>query len=259
MTNTIKQAVLYADSARGIYIPQHFAESYNTEQWQVIAQADLDILLSGPDTESYWDVWDDVLNNAETVCGGVLHQDGDLWIVWTQLAIDAVNDFCNQQLEYEENHRDAGDNYSHMVAESWDSEQEKRLIEQLKGPEVQDKEKDYFDPERWGAAWDIDPMGLEPDEIADIALDIFHMEPGHIFSNMESDFIVLNAYGVGEIEFDLEHLGIDGVTFDLIEESCDCYISGTGRDFMTSDSVWFAVVKPQELQQAIQDKVMGND
>ena len=84
MTNTIKQAVLYASDARGIYIPQHFAESYNSEQWQTIDQADLDILLSGPDTESYWDVWDDVLNNAETVCGGVLWQDGDLWIVWPQ-------------------------------------------------------------------------------------------------------------------------------------------------------------------------------
>ena len=240
MTNTIKQAVLYASDARGIYIPQHFAESYNSEQWQTIDQADLDILLSGPEAESYWEVWDDVLNNAETVCGGVLWQDGDLWIVWPQLAIDAVNEYCTDNLEYEESHVDAGDNYSHMVAESWDSVQEKRLIEQI---------------EKRG----IDPMGLEPDEIADIALDIFHMESGHIFSNVESNFIVLESYGVGEVEADLEHLGIDGVTFDLIRESCDCYISGTGRGYMTSDSVWYAVVKPQELQQAIKDKVAEND
>ena len=251
MTNTIKQAVIYADSARGIYIPQHFAESYNSEQWQAIAQSDLDILLSGPECENYWDVWDEVLNNAETVCGGTLWQDDDLWIVWPQLAIDAVNSECEWRLEYEESHRDAGDNYSHIVEVSWDSEQEKRLIEQLKGPEVQGRD----DPERWVPAWDIDPMGLEPDEIADIALDIFHMEPGHIFSNMESDFIVLDSIHIQEIEFELDHLGIDGVTFDLIQDSCDCYISGTGFGYMTSDSVWYAVVKPQELQQAIKDKV----
>ena len=240
MTNTIKQAVLFADSARGIYIPQHFAESYNSEQWQAIDQSDLDILLSGPESESYWDVWDDVLNNAETVCGGVLHQDGDLWIVWTQLAIDAVNDFCNQQLEYEENHRDAGDNYSHMVAESWYSEQEKRLIAQL---------------EKHG----INLMGLDADIVSDLAIDIFRMESGHIFSNMESEYIVLDSYHTQEIEIELDHLGIDGVTFGLIENSCDCYISGTGRGYMTSDSVWYAVVKPQDLQRAIKDKVMGND
>ena len=258
MTNTIKQSVLFADSARGIYIPQHFAESYNSEQWQAIAQSDLDILLSGPECENYWDVWQDVLDSAETICGGVLLDRGAAagpWIVWPQLAIDAVNSECEWRLDYEENHRDAGDNYSHILAESWDSEQENGLIEQLKGPEVQGRD----DPWSWIPAWDINPMGLEPEEIADIALDIFYMESGHMFSNMGSSFIVLDSYGVGEIEFDLEHLGIDGVTFDLIRESCDCYISGTGFGFMTSDSVWYAVVKPQELQQAIKDKVAEND
>ena len=251
MTDTIKQAVLYASDSMGIHIPQHFAESYNSEQWQTIDQDDLDILLSGPDTESYWDVWDDVLNNAETICGGTLWQDGDLWVVWPQLAIDAVNSECEWRLEYEESHVDAGDNYSHILAESWDSEQENGLIEQLKGPEVQGRD----DPWSWIPAWDIDPMGLEPEEIADIALDIFHMEPGHMFSNMESSFIVLDSVHIQEIEFELDQLGIDGVTFDLIQDSCDCYISGTGLGYMTSDSVWYAVVKPQELQQAIKDKV----
>ena len=41
-----------------------------------IDKAQWGILESGPETEHYWDVWDEVLSNAETDCGGVLHQTG---------------------------------------------------------------------------------------------------------------------------------------------------------------------------------------
>ena len=76
----VKQAELFADSARGIYIPQHFAESANIgmrrfwniepEQWS--------ILESGPKhSEEYWSTWDEVLSDAETDCGGVLGKSVD--------------------------------------------------------------------------------------------------------------------------------------------------------------------------------------
>ena len=120
----VKQAVLFASDAMGIYIPQHFAESHSSDHWQGMESEDLAILLDGPDHEFYWDAWDSILNNAETIDGGILHQDGGLWVVWPQLAIDAVNTLCEDQLDYEESHEDAGDNYAHMVAESWCSEQE---------------------------------------------------------------------------------------------------------------------------------------
>ena len=57
---------------------------------------------------TYWDVRADVLSNAETDCGGVLHQDGDLWIVWSQNAIDAINELCESQLEDETQHQMQG-------------------------------------------------------------------------------------------------------------------------------------------------------
>ena len=102
-----------------IYIPQHFAESAIRDKFKYIDKEQWGILESGPETEHYWDVWDEVLSDAETDCGGVLHQDGDLWIVWSQNAIDAINELCESQLEYETSHRDAGDGYADLVGESW--------------------------------------------------------------------------------------------------------------------------------------------
>ena len=93
----VKQAELFADSARGIYIPQHFAESairdkfkyIDKEQWAI-----LEVCIPDPSKNNIG-IWDEVLSNAETDCGGVLHQDGDLWIVWSQNAIDAINELAS--------------------------------------------------------------------------------------------------------------------------------------------------------------------
>ena len=75
----------YADSARGIYIPQFFAESIKRECVSGVSEEDWNILESGPDHEQYWDAWTDVLDNAElTDSSGVvwtLYQDGDLWLI----------------------------------------------------------------------------------------------------------------------------------------------------------------------------------
>jgi len=64
---------------------------------------------------------------------------------------------------------------------------------------------------------------------------------------------VLDSYAIQEIEIDLGHLAIDGITLDFIRESCDAYISGTDLAYMTSDSVWCAVVDPVEFQAAIKE------
>lgn len=81
----LSDAVLYADGNRGVYIPQHFAESVvrayvaNVTDWQWTQ------LEAGPDGEHYWDAWTSVLDNALiTDPSGVewsLYQDGDLWLV----------------------------------------------------------------------------------------------------------------------------------------------------------------------------------
>jgi hypothetical protein len=241
MTNVKhKQAVLYASDRRGIYIPQHFAESYNTDIWLPINSESIEALKLGPhDCEEYWDIWGEVMDNAETVCGGSLWQDGDLW-----------NDHCSDQLEYEESHVDAGDNYSHIVSESWCADSEKRLAEQFIGKEVADLSKDCFEEGRWIPEWTIDTMGLDMDTLSDMAIYLFTMERGSIFGPYTNG-IILESCCVGEIEIELDHLGIDGITMELIRESCDAYISGTGLAYMTTDAVWYAVVDPAEYQAAI--------
>ena len=78
-------ADIYADSSRGVYIPQFFAESVKREfvhgvtpwQWEQIEQ--------GPENESSWESWDSILDNARIICEGkegFLYQDGDLFIIW---------------------------------------------------------------------------------------------------------------------------------------------------------------------------------
>ena len=256
--NNVKYSELYASDRRGIYIPQHFAESYEKTKWNPIDPELIADLLAGPESENYWDSWDLVLDNAETLCGGTLWQDGDLWIVWPQLAIDAINEHCEEMLEYETSHDDAGDNYAFMVAESWDAEEQARMMIQLTGPDVQDLNKDCFEEGRWVPKWQVDAMGLDSDAIADLALDLFVMERGSIYGPY-ADGITLAGYPVQEIEIDLSHLGIDGITMDLIRESCDAYIGHGDLAYEVTDAVWYAVVNPETLQQAIADHVADKE
>ncbi len=75
----------FADSARGLYIPQYFAESIDRDAITGVNMEDLDCLLGEPEQDSYWDVWSDVVDNAviKDTYGQewTLEQDGDLWLV----------------------------------------------------------------------------------------------------------------------------------------------------------------------------------
>lgn len=84
----LENAILYADSSRGVYIPQYFAESVKRECVTGIFGDDLQTLLDGPtlDNEWYWDAWNDTINAAtvtdpDTGIEYGLWQDGDLWLV----------------------------------------------------------------------------------------------------------------------------------------------------------------------------------
>lgn len=80
----VPERKLYADSARGIYIPQYFAESVDRTKCDT-PDEDLDLLAQGPEQDDYWDIWSDVLDSCVlTDSDGIewtLHQDGDLWLV----------------------------------------------------------------------------------------------------------------------------------------------------------------------------------
>lgn len=91
---------LYADSSRGVHIPQHFAQSINRECVSGIDLADLDFLASALAYESddFWDIWTDVLDSCVlTDSNGQqwrLHQDGDLWLVPVN-AVDSWETFIS--------------------------------------------------------------------------------------------------------------------------------------------------------------------
>lgn len=72
--------ILFADSNRGQYIPQHFAEAVDRSKITGVTDEEYAILAEGPDNEWYWETWDRVLGNASTTDGQILYQDGDLWI-----------------------------------------------------------------------------------------------------------------------------------------------------------------------------------
>ena len=76
---------LIADNSRGVYIPQHVAESGILAKGGIDAE-DVEILLSGPDTEWYWEVWDSVLNNFETPEGQILYigECGDVFLAFPE-------------------------------------------------------------------------------------------------------------------------------------------------------------------------------
>ena len=70
--------VLLSD-ARGIYIPRDFYQDFDLDKWHLNAE-DL-TSLADPENESYWDVWEQVLNTAYFEIDGKkyeLYQDGDL-------------------------------------------------------------------------------------------------------------------------------------------------------------------------------------
>lgn len=92
--------ILYADGARGIYIPQFFAESIRRDRVSGVSEEDLNTLALGDteENEYYWDTWADVLDHAiVTDDAGVqytLWQDGDLWLVPVGMA------FCDRHERY---------------------------------------------------------------------------------------------------------------------------------------------------------------
>jgi hypothetical protein len=91
----LEGAILFADSNRGRYIPQFFAESVKRDLVTGIHDDDYAI-LEDPEDDEYWAVWDEVLSNAKvnhpdgTVY--VLYMDGDLWLVPEAIAEQIANE-----------------------------------------------------------------------------------------------------------------------------------------------------------------------
>lgn len=83
---TRPEPLLWLDSNRGVYIPQHFAKCF-IDRASVVDNVSAEAwatLEAGPDHEWYWDAWSGVLDRATVKIDGItytLHQDGDLWLI----------------------------------------------------------------------------------------------------------------------------------------------------------------------------------
>ena len=176
-----------------------------------------------------------------------------------QAAIDAINELCESQLEYETSHRYAGDGYADLVSMLWDEHSTYNMIK-LFNEEYLDNGENATQMLTHKPQWQLLGVDkrwkdMEPDVLADMALETFNMVPGSIWGPYGNDCIVLDSYGVGEIEVGLDHLGIDGITMDLIRESCDAYISGNDCAYIATDAVWDAVVNVEALNTEIEDYI----
>ena len=155
---------------------------------------------------------------------------------------DKLTELCESQVEYETTHKDSGDNYAHMVAESWCSDQERALIDYM-------KEKD------------IDWTGLDIDAIADCVLDQFEMQSGHMWGAGNGDCL-LTAFPIGEIEIqiDAQEIGLDCVTKEICEtlsRQSDFYCTRqddhTILAYQGTDSVWDACISESALREIVAD------
>jgi len=242
---------IFLDSARGVYIPRDFASCIDPTDWRGITLEDLEVLRAGPDHESYWDVWADVLDNAETRDGRVLHQDGDLFLVAQDKAIEDLNAYFADVLEYETRHGDAGDAYAHLV-EDVDLQDVQRQLEEERHETDESAPLGF----KWVPKLDLDLRGLDLEDVARLALEVFQMVPGHVFGPYGEDGLVLDTFAVQEIETEVPQ-DFDGIVLDLIgDNTTDAYITGTGRAYIATDAAWYAVASVKDLQDAIDAEVL---
>jgi hypothetical protein len=242
----------FLDSSRGVYIPRDFASCIDHTDWTGITLEDLEVLRAGPEQESYWHVWTKVLDNAETRDGRVLHQDGDLWLVARDKAVEDLNAYFADVLEYETRHGDAGDAYAHLV-EDVDLQDVQRQLEDESMIKAEDGTGDSLGY-KWVKKLDLDLRGLDVADVARLALDVFRMVPGHIWGPYGEDGLVLDAFAVQEIETEVPYAFADVLEF-IGDNATDAYITGTGRAYISTDAVWYAVASVKDLQDAINAEV----
>jgi len=160
----------------------------------------------------------------------------------TQEQIEQINSLIAERIEYEEEHQDSGDNYAHLLGESWCSEHDRRLAEQL-------------------AELGIDLGAVDFDQLAEDVIFWAEMVPSHIYdSSPKPGQILLDSYMIGEIEIEIsaEELGIaelSSAICDQLSRACDAYFSHCSADrcfaYVTSERSWDAQISAEMVRDLI--------
>lgn len=162
----------------------------------------------------------------------------------TQEQIELVNEMIADRLEYEEEHQDSGDARSHLLGESWNSDHDKRLADQL-------------------AELEIDLGAVDFDQLAEDVIYWAEMVPSHIYDRSPKlGTILLDSYLIGEIEIEIsaKELGfaeLSPAICDQLSRSCDAYFRHDGADrcfaYVTSDRSWDAQISAETVVDLIAD------
>jgi len=149
---------------------------------------------------------------------------------------ELVDDYMQTRLEQAETAEASGDAYTHLPREGgWA----------------------YNNGDRRLAGWmlrtGIDRQGIDLEEVADLVLDHFRMEPGSILdpTAQDDDLFLIDSFPVGEIEVPLLREEI-APTSDPAEWA-DALLTVQahvvdGRGYLTSDQVWYAVIDRAALE-----------
>ena len=167
----------------------------------------------------------------------------------TQEQIEQINSLIAERVEYEESHQDAGDNYSHMLRETWHPA-DRRLADQL-------------------AELGIDHSTVDFDQLAEDVIFWAEMVPSHIYdASPKPGTILLDSYFIGEIEIEIsaEELGCDRISADMIKQlnsNCDAFFRAGVRSlgdscdycyaYVSSDRSWDAQISAETVRGLIAD------
>jgi hypothetical protein len=160
----------------------------------------------------------------------------------SQEQIEQINSLIADRVEYEEEHRDAGNDRAHLLGESWHSDHDNRLREQL---------------DQLG----VDYSAVDFDQLVEDVIFWAEMVSSHLYENSpKAGQILLDSFPVGEMElfFTAEELGFKEFNPDLIEQmnrSCDAFFRqymGTELfAYVSSDRSWDAQISVETVRDLI--------
>jgi hypothetical protein len=161
----------------------------------------------------------------------------------SQEQIEQINSLIADRVEYEEEHRDAGNDRAHLLGESWHSDHDNRLREQL---------------DQLG----IDHSAVDFDQLVEDVIYWAEMVSSHMYDNSpRAGQILLDTFPVGEIEieFAAEELGfsrINSVDADQLSRSCDAFFRPDSTDrcfaYVGSDRSWDAQISTETVRDLIE-------
>jgi len=164
----------------------------------------------------------------------------------TENQIEQINSLIADRVSYEEEHQDSGDARAHLLSESWHSDHDRRLADQL-------------------AELGIDHSAVDFDQLAEDVIFWAEMVPSHIYDSApKSGAILLDSYMVGEIEIEIsaEELGIADLSpeiCDQLSRSCDAYFRHDSADrcfaYVSSDRSWDAQISAEMVRHLIAELV----